>query len=78
MIGDAVLNDDPEAKERAWKEPFSTFWPGGPESDDYLLIEMTPRRLEARSYTQGIADNPTSWAPVVLEATNPGEWKHAA
>ena len=75
VIGKAVLTDDLEEKRAVWAEPFSAFWPDGPESEAYLLIVVAPRRIEARSYTQGVAEVPTLWTPVTLERTDTGGWQ---
>lgn len=75
VIGEAVLNDRLEDKKAAWAEPFSSFWPDGPECEEYLLIELTPKRMEIRSYTQGVAEEPTRWTPVTLERTDSGGWQ---
>ena len=78
VIGKAVLIDSLEDKRSAWMEPFAAFWPDGPESEDYLLIVVTPIRIEARSYTQGVAEVPTQWTPVTLERTNTGAWQQTS
>ena len=75
VVGEAVLNDRLEDKIAAWAEPFSSFWPGGPESEEYLLIDLTPQRMEIRSYTQGVAEEPTHWVPVTLERAGTGGWQ---
>lgn len=75
MIGKAALNDRAEDKRAAWVEPFAAFWPDGPESDNYLLIVVTPERVEARSYTQGIAESPTRWTPATLERIHNAGWR---
>ena len=79
VTGKAVLNEDPGDKRAFWAEraeSFSAFWPEGPESEDYLLIEVTPQRIELRSYLLGVAEQPTRWTPVTLERTSSGEWEH--
>lgn len=75
MIGKAKLVDRPEDKKAAWLEPFAAFWPGGPDSEEYQLIEFTPDRIEMRSYTQGVAESPTRWTPEVLIRTESGAWQ---
>ena len=75
MIGRAVLSDRLEDKMAAWKEPFSAFWPDGPESHSYLLIQFKPERIELRSYTQGVAEEPTRWTPITMERTDSGDWR---
>ncbi len=75
MIGTGVIVDNPEDKQAAWLEPFAAFWPDGPESEDYLLIVVTPERIETRSYTQGVAESPTRWTPVTLARADTGGWQ---
>lgn len=75
VIGTAVLNDRAEDKEATWIDPFFAFWPDGPESKSYSLIEVTPQRIEMRSFTQGVAEEPTRWTPVTLDRTGTGTWK---
>ena len=75
MIGKAVLNDRLEDRKAAWLEPFTVFWPDGPESESFLLIEFKPERIELRSYTQGVAGEPTGWIPVTMERTDCGSWR---
>ena len=78
VVGKAVLIDDVEDKRAAWVDPFSAFWPDGPESKDYLLIVVTPKQIEARSYTQGIAEVPTQWTPVTLQRTDTRGWQQVS
>ncbi len=75
MIGKGVLVDRPEDKQAAWLEPFAAFWPDGAGSKDYLLIVVTPERIETRSYTQGVAESPTRWTPVTLARSDSGGWQ---
>ena len=78
MIGKGELVDNPEEKRAAWLEPFSAFWPDGPESEDYLLLVVRPDRIEMRSYTQDVAGSPTRWTPAVLTRTDNRAWQLAA
>jgi general stress protein 26 len=75
VSGNAELNDRLEDKKAVWMDAFSAFWPDGPESESYLLIEVTPERIELRSYTQGVAEDPTRWTPVALERAGAGGWQ---
>ncbi len=77
IIGNAEVTDSAEKKRAAWIESFAAFWPDGPESSDYVLIVVRPERIETRSYTQGIADSPTLWEPVVLTRADDGRWHEA-
>lgn len=75
VIGNAVLNDRLEDKRSFWSEPFRAFFPGGAESAEYLLIDVTPERIELRSFTLGVAAEPTRWSPVILERAATGRWQ---
>lgn len=75
LTGHAVLNNKLEDKKAIWMEPFSAFWPGGPESTSYVLIDFKPIRLEIRSYTQGVAEIPTEWTPLTLEKSEDNGWR---
>jgi len=48
VAGQARLVDDPEKKAHYWKEGWTRFYPD-PEKD-YILIEVTPERLEVCSF----------------------------
>lgn len=75
LIGKAILNDRVEDKKSFWADPFEAFWPGGPESNEYLLMDVTPDRLELRSFILGVAEEPTRWSPVTLERAATGAWQ---
>lgn len=75
VIGKAVLNDRLEDRKTFWSEPFLAFFPGGPESEEYLLIDVTPERIELRSFMLGVADEPTRWSPVTLGRAATGGWQ---
>lgn len=75
VIGKATLNDRLEDKRSFWADPFAAFWPDGPDSDEYLLIEVSPERIELRSFVLGLADEPTRWSPITLERKATGTWQ---
>lgn len=77
IVGEAEVTDHPEKKRAAWVESFAAFWPDGADSPGYVLIVVRPERIETRSYTQGIADTPTFWEPVVLSRADDGGWREA-
>lgn len=75
IIGKAEIIDSTEEKQAAWVEPLSAFWPDGPKSNDFVLIVVTPERIETRSYTQGVAESPTRWTPVTLVRSENNGWR---
>ena len=74
VIGRAHFSDNPEDRKRYWTDRFSAFFPGGPESDEYMLIVVVPDRLELRSFGLKVAEEPTRWSPVILERGESGAW----
>jgi general stress protein 26 len=61
LFGTARLVDDPEEKARRWKPGWEAFYPDRDRS--YLLIEVTPERLEISSPADGIDNDPVTWLP---------------
>ncbi len=63
--GKAVLVDDPEEKEKHWKDKWEAFYPN--KSEDYLLIMVSPTWLELVSETRGIYGDSKTWqAPTLM------------
>ena len=67
VIGTATLVRDPAVRAKYWKEAWSPFYKDKHRGDDYLLIRITPRRLEVVSVRHGLAAEPRAWKPVVVE-----------
>lgn len=65
MIGHAQLVNVAEEKARRWKEEWEQFYPN--RETDYLLISVTPERLEIVSIKHNIfGDSKTMAAPTVI------------
>jgi general stress protein 26 len=62
--GNAELVDDPEQKEKRWKEGWEAFYQN--KDEDYLLIRVTPKWMEVVSYTYGIEGDPLTWEPPIV------------
>jgi general stress protein 26 len=58
--GDAYLIDDPENKEKYWKEAWDAFYPD--RQSTYTLIKVIPKKLEIISYQHGITSSSNTWA----------------
>jgi general stress protein 26 len=67
LIGRADLVTDTAEKVRRWKKEWKGFYKDENRGDDYLLIRMTPSRLEISSPGQGMMNDPATWRPVTLE-----------
>jgi general stress protein 26 len=59
--GTARLVNDPKQKTRWWKEEWKAFYPN--RDKDYLLIVVTPEKLEVISEKLGIVGEPKTWKP---------------
>ena len=68
IYGIARLVNDPKEKVRRWKEEWKMFYPDRGKS--YLLISVTPERLEIVSEKKGIVGDPNTWAPPVITFRN--------
>jgi len=61
IYGIARLVNDPKLKMKWWKEEWQSFYPD--RAKDYLLIRVTPEKLEVVSVKQGIVGDPHTWKP---------------
>lgn len=59
--GKASLVNDPNEKEKRWKDEWEAFYPNKPA--DYLLIKVSPDWMEVLSYPYGLTGNPVTWQP---------------
>jgi general stress protein 26 len=62
-----------EERRRHWHEEWRPYFPDGPDSDEYTVIEVTPNRIEIMDYEQDIAPNPYGLLPAVLVRQH-GKW----
>ncbi|HUV13121.1 MAG TPA: pyridoxamine 5'-phosphate oxidase family protein [Acidobacteriota bacterium] len=70
LVGRARLVDDQQMRESHWKDEWKDFYESENRGNDYLLIEVTPLRLEVVSMAHGIAADPKSWKPAIVEFGN--------
>jgi general stress protein 26 len=61
VYGGARLVNDPQEKTKRWKTEWQAFYPD--REKDYLLIAVTPERMEVVSETKGIAGDSKTWRP---------------
>ena len=61
VYGIARLVNDPKAKMKWWKDEWQAFYPD--RAKDYLLISVTPEKLEVVSVKKGIVGDPVTWKP---------------
>ncbi len=65
ISGGARLVDDKVEKQKRWKEEWKGFYPDRAAS--YLLIAVTPERLEVLSPSRGIGHDLVTWRPPAIE-----------
>jgi PPOX class probable F420-dependent enzyme len=69
VVGRAALVSDSAEKSSHWKEEWAGYYSNRNHGDDYLLIRVTPLRLEMVSPANGMAGEP--WHPVMLDFAAP-------
>ena len=63
--GTAELVNDPSEKDKRWKTEWDAYYPN--KTDDYLLIKVSPERMEVISYAHNIIGDPLTWeVPAVM------------
>ncbi len=63
--GTAEIVDDPEMKNRYWKEEWESFYPD--KESSFMLIKVVPKKLEIIDYTSGITGSSNTWAVPLIE-----------
>jgi general stress protein 26 len=66
VLGTAKVINDVETKMKYWRNNWSTFFPKGPENEDYILIRFEPTRIEIMNMNRDIAPEPYGLLPAVL------------
>lgn len=61
LYGTARLVNDRSEKAKRWKEDWKAFYPD--RDKDYLLIKVTPRRLEVVNVKKNIVSDAPTWQP---------------
>jgi len=67
LIGRATLVTDPAEKAKRWKDDWATMYNDKNRGADYMLVKITPSRLEVSAFGSGILNDPTTWKPVVID-----------
>lgn len=64
LYGTARISDDPAETTKWWKEEWARFYP---QKKGFVVIEVTPARLEIVDYSRGLAGDTLSWVPPSVE-----------
>lgn len=73
ISGKARLINDPKEKAKRWKDEWKAFYPDRQKS--YLLIVVTPTRLELMNVSKGIVGDPQTWRPPSVSFPNSRNFK---
>ena len=58
IYGPVTLGHDSERRRALWLDELELFFPGGPDSDDFLIVEIAAARVEVWSFADGIHPPP--------------------
>jgi general stress protein 26 len=58
LIGTCTLESDISLRKKFWREEWRIFFPGGADSDDYILIKFVPQRIEVMNLARNISLKP--------------------
>ena len=67
VLARAAIVTDTAEKTRRWKEDWAPFYAGGAAGNDFMLIRLTPIRLEIVSVNRGLAGDPKTWRPLAID-----------
>lgn len=73
LSGAIRIREEPEVRQRYWQEMWRRFWPQGPLSDEYLVLEFRCERVELIDFSSNpIAPHPYGMSPAVVLRTGDG------
>lgn len=67
VLGRGHLVTEAAEKQRHWKSDWAAIYPNGVKGDDFMLIRITPVRLEIVSENRGMVGDPKTWLPPAIE-----------
>jgi len=67
VVGRASLSTDAAEKQRYWKADWAPIYPKGSRDEGFLLIRLTPARLEIVSESRGMVGDSKTWLPLTVE-----------
>jgi general stress protein 26 len=73
IIGRAALDSNIELKRKYWRAYWTDTYPGGPETNEYILIKVIAYRIEMMNFANNALPQPYELKPMGLERKN-GAW----
>lgn len=71
LLGRATLVSEAAEKAKRWKDDWSKIYKDANRGDDYLLIRVTPIRLEVSAEGEGVKNDPKTWRATVIDFVPP-------
>ena len=73
LQGTSTIVEDIALRRKYWRSNWNDLFPGGPESDDYVLIKFVPEIMEMMNYAHQAMPQPYSLHPTTL-VRNREDW----
>jgi len=67
ILGRGDLVTEMTEKQRHWKPDWAAIYPNGAKSNDFMLVRITPARLEIVSESRGMFGDPKTWLPLGID-----------
>lgn len=67
LLGRGSLVTNATEKQRHWKSDWAAIYPNGSKSNDFMLIRITPARLEIVSESRGMTGDAKTWLPLAID-----------
>lgn len=67
IVGRGALITDSAEKQGHWKDDWARIYPNGASGTDFMLIRVTPLRLEIVSDSRGMVGDPKTWLPLAID-----------
>lgn len=71
LLGRATLISDAAEKAKRWKDDWAKIYRDGNRGGDYLLIRVTPIRLEVSAEGEGVKNDAKTWRATVIDFVPP-------
>ena len=67
VMGRGDLVTDRMEKQRHWKADWASIYPKGSGTDEFMLIRITPARVEIVSESRGMIGDAKTWRPLSID-----------
>jgi len=67
VLGRGELVTDSVEKQRHWKADWANIYPQGAANDEFMLIRITPARVEVVSESRGMNGDAKTWLPLSID-----------